>query len=336
MIKPKILVTGGCGYIGSHTVVELIQNNFDVFIIDNLCNSNINVLSAINKITGTTPEFLNMDLRDIDKLDFVFNLHKFDGVIHFAALKSVEESTKYPILYYDNNVVSTLNLLKIMKKYNVDNLVFSSSCTVYGNPDKLPVTEDTPIGKCSSPYGTTKKMCEDIINDTDIKSISLRYFNPAGAHHSSFIGENPNGIPSNLIPYITQTVVGKLNQLSVYGDDYDTPDGSCIRDFIHVEDLAKAHVVSVKRLLSNKNIQLHESYNIGTGKGTSVFEIIRETEKIINNKLNFILADRRDGDIEQIYADTTFANNVLGWKSEKTIIDILESAIKWEFILRPN
>lgn len=335
----KILVTGGMGYIGSHTVVELISSGYEVVIIDNLSNSNTDVLKGIEKITGKIPTFIQADCRNIEKIDKVFTNHKIDAIIHFAASKAVGESVEKPILYYDNNINSLLTILKMMKKHNVENIVFSSSCTVYGQPDKLPVTELTPRKDCESPYGNTKRICEDILNDSskaydNLNSIALRYFNPIGAHKSALIGELPAGVPNNLVPYITQTAIGIRKELSVFGDDYNTEDGSCIRDFIHVVDLAKSHVLAVSRLLNKEIKKSYEVFNIGTGKGASVLELINTFEKVNNLKLPYKIVNRREGDIEQIYADATFANNELKWKAESTLEETLRSAWKWEIYYR--
>lgn len=332
----QILVTGGTGYIGSHTAVELINKGFDVVIIDNLSNSSIEVLDGIEKITGKRPAFEQFDLTDKEKTFAFFEKYpKVESIIHFAASKAVGESVEKPLLYYRNNITSLLNILESMKKYSVPNLVFSSSCTVYGEPDKLPVTELSPIKPANSPYGNTKQICEEIINDTlavnkELKAIRLRYFNPIGAHTSALIGELPLGVPANLVPFITQTAAGLRKQLSIFGNDYATPDGTCIRDYIHVVDLAKAHVVAIKRMIENKNETNNEVFNIGTGKGLSVMELVNAFEKYNGLKLNYQIVGRRAGDIEAIYADTTKANNVLGWKAESSIEETITSAWAWE------
>ncbi len=335
----KILVTGGTGYIGSHTVVELIGAGYEVVIVDNLSNSNIKVLKGIEQITGKVPDFVQADCRDRHEMERVFTVHNINAVIHFAASKAVGESVEKPLLYYNNNLNSLLVLLEMMRKYKVENIVFSSSCTVYGEPDKLPVTEQTPRKDAESPYGNTKRICEDILSDSvkaykNFKAIALRYFNPIGAHSSALIGELPIGVPDNLVPYITQTAAGIREQLSVFGDDYNTPDGSCIRDFIHVVDLAKSHVVAVGRLLDNKNKENYEVFNIGTGMGASVLELIQTFEEVNDLKLPYKIAARREGDIEKIYADATYANEELGWEAQSTLAETLRSAWKWEVYYR--
>ncbi len=335
-MKKMILVTGGTGYIGSHTVVELQNAGFEVAIIDNLSNSSDDVVDHIEKITGIRPVFEQFNLQDAQRLEAFFDKYrKVEAVIHFAASKAVGESVEKPMLYYRNNLVSLMNLLEGMAKHKISNLVFSSSCTVYGQPDQLPVTENTPRKPAESPYGNTKAISEDIIRDyiqanKGQKAIALRYFNPIGAHPSALIGELPRGVPNNLVPYITQTAAGMREQLSVFGDDYNTPDGSCIRDFINVVDLAKAHVVAINRLLENKNQSGYEFFNVGTGKGASVLELITTFEKATGVKLNYKIVGRRAGDIEKIYADTTNANKVLGWKAEKSLEETLLSAWNWE------
>jgi len=334
--KPKIVVTGGTGYIGSHTTVELIQQGYQVVIIDNLSHSERFILDRIEKITGVRPAFYEFDITDKAKLMDFFNKEKdIQGIIHFAASKAVGESVQIPLHYYQNNLVSLINLLEAMPKFGVENIVFSSSCTVYGQPDKLPVNEQAPVKPAESPYGYTKQVCENILKDTiksgaAIKGIALRYFNPIGAHPSGLIGELPRGVPNNLMPFITQTAYGIRQQLSVFGDDYNTPDGSCIRDYIHVVDLAKAHIVAIDRMISGKNKNAYEMFNIGTGNGFSVLEVIKSFEKSTGQKLNYKIVGRRAGDIEQIWADTTIANNELGWKAEKTIDEMTLSAWKWE------
>ncbi len=335
----RILVTGGTGYIGSHTVVELQQKGFDVIIVDNLSNSNINVLSSIEKITGIKPEFEEFDLIDIDKTNDFFKRHNdIRGIIHFAAYKAVGESVEKPLMYYRNNLFSLVNILQGMKDNNIENFVFSSSCTVYGQPEELPVTEDAPVQKAESPYGNTKQISEEIITDTvksaGIKGISLRYFNPIGAHESAIIGELPIGIPNNLMPFITQTAIGIHEQLRVFGDDYNTPDGTAIRDYIHVVDLAKAHVIAVDRMIKKKMKKDFEIFNLGTGNGFSVLEVIKSFEKVTGEKLNYRIVDRRAGDVEQVWADTKFANDELGWKAEKDLDEMTLSAWKWELALK--
>ena len=337
----RILVTGGTGYIGSHTVVELQQKGFDVIVVDNLSNSDINVLSSIEKITGIKPEFEEFDLIDIDQTTDFFKRHNdIRGIIHFAAYKAVGESVEKPLMYYRNNLFSLVNILQGMKDNNIENIVFSSSCTVYGQPEELPVTEDAPVQKAESPYGNTKQISEEIIADTvkstNIKGISLRYFNPIGAHESAVIGELPIGIPNNLMPFITQTAIGIREQLRVFGDDYNTPDGTAIRDYIHVVDLAKAHVIAVDRMIKKKNKKDFEIFNLGTGNGFSVLEVIKSFEKVTGEKLNYKIVDRRAGDIEQVWADTKFASDELGWKAEKDLDEMTISAWKWELALKKN
>lgn len=332
----KILVTGGTGYIGSHTVVELINAGFDVEIIDNLSNSLIEVLEGIENITGKRPNFNKIDLSDSSAVnDFFQSRSKFDAIIHFAAYKAVGESVKLPLKYYHNNLYALMNILKCMTEYNSKNLVFSSSCTVYGQAKKLPVTEESPIIKADSPYGNTKQISEEIIEDVvsstnELNSISLRYFNPIGAHESAEIGELPLGVPDNLVPFITQTAAGIRKELSIFGDDYNTHDGTAVRDYIHITDLAKAHVRSVKRLLNKDNKKAFEVFNLGTGKGNSVLELVKTFEKVSGIKLNYKISERRPGDIEQVWADTNFANTELKWKTEKTLEDALLSAWNWE------
>lgn len=339
-MKKKILVTGGTGYIGSHTAVELIEEGFDVIIIDNLYNSEAEVTDRIQQITGVKPLLEIFDLCDREKVDDFFSKHNdISAIIHFAAFKAVGESVNKPLGYYRNNLVSLMNLLDAMKKYGPSNFVFSSSCTVYGQPEKLPVTEDAPLQPATSPYGNTKQVGETIIRDTtfsdkNIKAISLRYFNPIGAHPSALIGELPRGVPENLVPYITQTAYGLRDELSVYGDDYDTPDGSCIRDYLHVVDLAKAHVVAVKRLIEGKNKNNYEVFNLGTGNGVSVFEAIKSFERVSGVKLNYKVTGRRPGDIEKIWADPSFANKELGWKTMSSLDEAMKTAWDWEKKIR--
>lgn len=341
-MKSQILVTGGMGYIGSHTVVELINSGYDVIIIDNLSNSRIEVLDGIEKITSTRPVFEKFDLCDkIRLIDFFEKYPGISSIIHFAAYKAVGESVEKPLEYYRNNLVSLLNILELMGSFNVPNLVFSSSCTVYGQPDRLPVSEDAPFKPAFSPYGNTKQISEEIIRDTlsvnqSLRSVSLRYFNPIGAHPSSFIGELPLRIPDNLVPFITQTAVGIRECLNVFGDDYNTPDGSCIRDYLHVVDLAKAHVLAVARLLAGKNRSVDEIFNLGTGQGISVFEAIKSFEKVARMKLNYKIVGRRAGDVEQVWADTGYANRELGWKAESTLDDAMLTAWNWEKNYRKN
>lgn len=331
----KILVTGGTGYIGSHTVVELQQKGHEVIIVDNLSNSQIDVLDNIFSITGIKPEFEKFSLFDREKtLDF-FRRHKeIDAIIHFAAYKAVGESVEKPLMYYHNNIFSLVNILDGMIENDIDTIVFSSSCTVYGQPDELPVSENAPIKKAMSPYGNTKQISEEVITDTvhssKIKAILLRYFNPIGAHESAKIGELPIGVPNNLVPFITQTVIGIREQLKVFGDTYDTPDGTPIRDYIHVVDLAKAHVIAVSRMLEKKNKKNLEIFNLGTGNGYSVLEVINSFEKVTGEKLNYKIVDPRAGDVTEVWADTKFANDELGWKAEKGIDEMNLSAWNWE------
>lgn len=339
-MKRKILVTGGTGYIGSHTAVELIVDGFDVVIVDNLYNSDIAVLEGIKAITGIKPAFYNYDICDATKLSEIFtNESRIDAIIHFAAYKAVGESVKKPLDYYRNNLISLINLLDIMERHSTPVMVFSSSCTVYGQPDSLPVTEASPVKEATSPYGYTKQAGEIIIRDTmasrpDHKAISLRYFNPIGAHPTAYIGELPRGVPENLVPFITQTALGLHDELKVFGNDYDTPDGSCIRDYLHVVDLAKAHVVALKRLLDGNNRENYEVFNLGTGKGVSVFEAIAAFERATGVKVNYRVTDRRAGDIEKIWADPSLANRELRWKTEITLDEAMETAWRWEKKIR--
>lgn len=336
----KILVTGGTGYIGSHTAVELINEGFEVVIIDNLYNSDADVVDGIAEITGVRPLLEVFDICDAARLEQFFNVHNdISAIIHFAAYKAVGESVNKPLEYYRNNLVSLINLLREMEKNNINSFVFSSSCTVYGQPEKLPVTEDAPLQPAASPYGNTKQVGEAIIRDTTVsggslRAISLRYFNPIGAHPTAIIGELPRGVPENLVPYITQTAYGLREELRVFGDDYDTPDGSCIRDYLHVVDLAKAHVVAVRRLLDGKNKKNYEVFNLGTGKGVSVLEAIRSFEKVSGKKLNYRITGRRPGDIEKIWADPSFANSELGWSTESTLDEAMKTAWDWEQAIR--
>ena len=331
----KVLVTGGLGYIGSHTVVELQNSGYEVVIIDNLSNSSLEVLHGIIEITGKTPLFEKIDLRQKSEvIQFFEKYQDISGIIHFAASKAVGESVENPLLYYENNLSTLIYLLQACNNYTIKNFIFSSSCTVYGEPDKLPIDESAPIKKATSPYGNTKQISEEILNDSckvsNLKSIALRYFNPIGAHDSSKIGELPLGIPQNLVPFITQTAAGLRDQLSVFGDDYPTEDGSCIRDYIHVVDLAKAHVVALERLLKNRNSNQFETFNIGTGKGSSVLEVVNAFEKVTQQKLNYRIVNRREGDVISVYADTKKANDVLGWKAEKSMEESLLSSWNWE------
>lgn len=341
-MKTRILVTGGTGYIGSHTVVELQNNGYDVVIVDNLSNSRAEVVDSIEKITGIRPAFEKVDCLDMQGLENVFVKYPgIKGIIHFSASKAVGESVQKPLLYYRNNLVSLINLLELMPKYNVEGIIFSSSCTVYGQPDVLPVTESAPIKKAESPYGNTKQINEEIIRDTvasgaPINAIMLRYFNPIGAHPTSLIGELPNGVPQNLIPYLTQTAIGIREKLSVFGDDYDTPDGSCIRDYIYVVDLAKAHVIAMDRILNHKQKDKVEVFNIGTGRGLSVLELIKAFETATGVKLNYQIVGRRAGDIEKVWANPAYANEELGWKAETSIEETLQSAWNWQLKLKEN
>lgn len=334
----KILVTGGLGFIGSHTVVELQQEGFEVIIIDNLSNSTLDVLDKITSITNKKPAYFNIDLKNKPAVKDFFKNNKIDGLIHFAASKAVGESVQMPLEYYENNISSLIYVLQEMKVNNINNFIFSSSCTVYGQADELPITENAPIKPAESPYGNTKQIGEEIIKDTtkicDLKAIALRYFNPIGAHESAKIGELPIGIPQNLIPYVTQTAAGIRKELSIYGNDYPTPDGTAIRDYIHVVDLAKAHIIALKRLLNSQNKSQFEVFNLGTGKGNSVLEVIQTFEKVTSKKLNYKFVDRREGDITSAYADTAIANKELGWKAELTLEDALLSAWKWQLTLK--
>lgn len=335
----KVLVTGGLGFIGSHTVVELQHEGFEVVIIDNLSNSSEKVMDGIVAITGKKPIFEKMDLRDkADVVDFFKRHSDITGVIHFAASKAVGESVENPLLYYENNINTLVYILQQLQEKTEANFIFSSSCTVYGEAEKMPITEDAPVQVAMSPYGNTKQIGEEIITETckvsGINAILLRYFNPIGAHPSAEIGELPIGVPQNLVPFITQTGIGMRAQLSVYGNDYPTPDGTCIRDYIHVVDLAKAHVVALQRLLNKKNIDKVETFNLGTGTGSSVLEVIQTFEKVSGKPLPYKIVDRREGDIVSAYANTDKANNVLGWKAQSTLEDGLASAWKWEQKIR--
>ena len=338
----RILVTGGTGYIGSHTVVELMQQGYDVTIVDNLSNSSVDVLDGISAIVGKRPEFANIDCNDYVNLEAVFKQYNdIVGVIHFAASKAVGESVEKPLMYYRNNVGSLITLLEVMRQYHVCNIVFSSSCTVYGQPDKdhLPVDETAPIQKALSPYGNTKQINEDIIfdeahADSLLHATILRYFNPIGAHPSALIGELPNGVPNNLLPFVTQTAAGLRAELKVFGDDYDTPDGSCIRDYIYVVDLAKAHVKAVERMLAGTPTEQVEVFNLGTGRGLSVLEIVRDFMEATGVNVPYQIVGRREGDIEKVWANPTKANEVLGWKADTPVKDVLVSAWNWEKHLR--
>ena len=336
----KILVTGGLGFIGSHTVVELQNEGYEVVIIDDCSNSSENVLQGITAITGKMPLFEKIDLKEKSKVEDFFKRHAdLVGVIHFAASKAVGESVEKPLLYYENNIGTLVYLLKELSKKPKASFIFSSSCTVYGQADKMPITENAPVKAAESPYGNTKQMGEEIIRDTcrvtpNLKAIALRYFNPMGAHPSAEIGELPIGVPQNLVPFITQTGAGLREQLSVFGDDYPTPDGTCVRDYIYVVDLAKAHVVALQRLLRDKNKTNYEVFNVGTGKGSTVLEVIKSFEKVSGKKLNYKIEDRRPGDITSAYADTTRANEELGWKAQYTLDEAMKSAWDWEQKIR--
>lgn len=336
----KVLVTGGLGFIGSHTVVELQQKGFEVVIIDDLSNSSINVLGGITAITGKSPQFEQLDLREKSKVETFFEKHTdIFGVIHFAASKAVGESVEKPLLYYENNLNTLIYMLKNLLNLDTANFIFSSSCTVYGQADQMPITESAPTKPAESPYGNTKQIGEEIIKDTckvnpKLNTIALRYFNPIGAHESAKIGELPIGVPQNLVPFITQTGAGLRKELSVFGNDYPTPDGTCIRDYIHVVDLAKAHVIALERLLDKKNTSNFETFNLGTGTGSSVLEVINSFEKISKKSLNYKFAPRREGDVIQAYADTAKANTELGWTAKSTLDEAISSAWKWEKQLR--
>ena len=342
-MKKTILVTGGTGFIGSHTTVELQQAGYDVVIVDNLSNSKAEVLDGIEKITGIRPAFEQVDCCDMPALEGVFAKYPgIQGIIHFAASKAVGESVEKPLLYYRNNLNSLINLLELMPKYQVKGIIFSSSCTVYGqpSPENLPVTEEAPIQKALSPYGNTKQINEEIIQDyihsgANIKSVILRYFNPIGAHPSALIGELPIGVPMNLIPFVTQTAIGVRKQLKIFGNDYDTPDGTCIRDYIYVVDLAKAHVAAMTRVLE-KDTDPVEIFNIGTGRGLSTLEVVEGFEKATGVKLNWAYAPRREGDIEKVWGNVDKANKVLGWRADTPIADVLASAWKWQEKLRED
>lgn len=339
-MSKKILVTGGLGFIGSHTVVELQNEGFEAVIVDNLSNSSEKVLDGIFAITGKRPIFEKFDLRDKQKVQNFFEKHKdVAGVIHFAASKAVNESVEEPLLYYENNLGVLTYILQELVKKDKSNFIFSSSCTVYGQADEMPITESAPVKPAESPYGNTKQVGEEVIKDTckvnaQLAAIALRYFNPIGAHPSAEIGELPIGVPQNLVPYITQTGAGLREQLSVFGDDYPTTDGTCIRDYIHVVDLAKAHVAAMKRLVEGKNDSNYEVFNLGTGKGSSVLEVIKSFEKVSGAKLNYKIAPRREGDVIQAYADTKKANDILGWKAQSTLDEAMASAWTWEKKIR--
>ncbi|PQJ80712.1 UDP-glucose 4-epimerase GalE [Polaribacter porphyrae] len=330
----KILVTGGLGFIGSHTVVELQNEGFEVVIIDDLSNTTISVLDNITEITGIKPTFHKVDVRVKSEVKSVFDAHHIDGIIHFAAFKAVGESMSKPLDYYENNLGSLVYLLQEIRNRKLDNFIFSSSCTVYGQADELPITEKAPVKTAESVYGNTKQIGEEIIRDAsnahNINTIALRYFNPIGAHPSVKIGELPLGVPANLIPFVTQTAAGIRKELSVFGDDYPTEDGTAVRDYIHVVDLAKAHIAALKRLINKDNKKAFEFFNVGTGRGSSVLEVINTFEKVNGIKLNYKIVGRREGDITAAFADTTIANKELKWKTEKTLEEALEAAWKWQ------
>ena len=334
-MKEMVLVSGGAGYIGSHTAVELINAGYDVVVADNLSNSDMSGVEGVRKITGVDVPFVNVDCCDKEAFRKLFEQYNFNSVIHFAAYKAVGESVTDPMKYYRNNLLSFMNVVELMREFGRPNIVFSSSATVYGEADELPVTELTPRKPATSAYGNTKQMCEDILRDSvnaydGLKGIALRYFNPIGAHPSALIGELPRGVPQNLVPFITQTAAGIRECLSVFGDDYDTPDGSCLRDYIDVVDLAKAHVVAITRMIEDKNKQKYEIFNVGTGNGVSVLELVESFQRVNELKLNYKIAPRRPGDVVAIWADTTLANDELGWKAERSLDDTLRSAWAWE------
>jgi UDP-glucose 4-epimerase len=333
----NILVTGGTGYIGSHTVVELLNKGYEVTIVDNLSNSRAEVLDHLFRITGKRPSFFEIDLCSKPALDVFFGNHKFDATIHFAAYKAVGESVTEPLKYYRNNLLSLINLLQVYSEKKLTNFVFSSSCSVYGQTSEMPVHENSALPRAESPYGNTKQIGEEILTDVvhaeQFDAVILRYFNPAGAHESALIGEFPLGTPNNLVPVITQTAIGKRNSMTVFGNDYSTPDGTCIRDYIHVVDIAKAHVVAIERLMNKKNNKKVEVFNLGTGKGHSVLEVIHSFEKVTGLKLNYSIGSRRPGDVERVWADSSLANTELGWKAALTLEDIVRSAWQWELKL---
>lgn len=337
--KKCVLVSGGAGYIGSHTAVELINAGYEVVVIDNLSNSNKDSIDGIEKITGLRPAFEIVDTCDIEQLKAVFERYKFDTVIHFAAYKAVGESMNEPLKYYQNNLVSFMNIVALMKEFSRPNILFSSSATVYGDAEKLPVTESTPRQPATSPYGNTKQIAEDILRDCcsayqGIYGIALRYFNPIGAHPSALIGELPRGVPNNLVPFVTQTAAGIRECLSVFGSDYETPDGTCLRDYIDVVDLAKAHVAAVSRMTDGKMTESYEIFNVGTGCPVSVLELLTTFERVNNLKLPYKMVDRRPGDVPAVWAETSRANDVLGWKAERSLEETLQSAWEWEKSIR--
>ncbi|MBR2429013.1 MAG: UDP-glucose 4-epimerase GalE [Alistipes sp.] len=339
MSNRKVLVTGGAGYIGSHTAVELINAGYEVIIVDNLSNSDRSSLAGIAAITGVEPTFIEADCCDMEAMERLFAEHDFQSVIHFAAYKAVGESVAEPLKYYHNNITSLVNILDLMRRYERRNIVFSSSATVYGDADVLPVTERTPRKSATSPYGNTKQMAEDILRDSvaaveHLNGIALRYFNPIGAHPSALIGELPRGVPNNLVPYITQTAAGVRECLSIFGDDYPTPDGSCLRDYIDIVDLARAHVVAIDRMVGGRNKEAFEIFNVGTGRPVSVLELVHGFEEANSLKLNYKVAPRRAGDVTAVWADTTLANEELGWRAERELTDTLRSAWAWECHVR--
>ncbi len=339
MKKNCVLVSGGAGYIGSHTAVELIAAGFDVVIADNLSNSDMSGVEGVRRITGVDVPFVNVDCCDREAFAEIFRRYDFDSVIHFAAYKAVGESVADPMKYYRNNLVSFMNVVDLMREYGRSNIVFSSSATVYGEADELPVTEQTPRKPATSAYGNTKQMCEDILRDSvaaysSLKGIALRYFNPVGAHPSALIGELPRGVPQNLVPYITQTAAGVRECLSIFGDDYPTEDGSCLRDYIDIVDLAKAHVAAITRMVEQKSKMKYEVFNVGTGRAVSVFELVRTFERVNDLKLNYKVAPRRAGDVVAVWADTTLANEELGWKAERHLDDTMRAAWEWEKYVR--
>jgi len=330
----NILVTGGTGYIGSHTAVELLKKDYNVFIVDNLSNSRREVLDSIEKITGRKPSFHQFDLCDRKSVQEFFSRNRIDATIHFAAFKAVGESVADPLLYYRNNLETLINILEVYRDNSLDNFLFSSSCSVYGDQSRQPIDETAPLAKAESPYGNTKQIGEEILADTirvnKFSGIALRYFNPAGAHESGLIGEYPLHPPSNLVPVITQTAIGKRASMTIFGSDYDTPDGTCIRDYIHVVDIAKAHIIAMERLLDKKNKKPFEIFNLGTGEGNTVLQAIQAFEKVTGVRLNYQTGARRPGDVVKVWADTTLANSELGWKAGQTLEDIMRSAWKWE------
>ncbi len=335
MCNKRVLVTGGAGYIGSHTTVELINAGYEVVVVDNFSNSDASSLEGIYRITGVKPEFIEADCCDREAMRRLFESHDFDSVIHFAAFKAVGESVAEPLKYYRNNMLSFINIIELMGEYGRKNILFSSSATVYGDADELPVTELTPRKPATSPYGNTKQMAEDILRDSvaanpALHGIALRYFNPIGAHPSAHIGELPRGVPNNLVPYITQTAAGIRERLSIFGDDYPTPDGSCLRDYIDIVDLARAHVVAINRMVEGRSKSSYEVFNVGTGRPVSVFELVKGFEKSNNLKLNYKVAARRAGDVTAVWADTRLANEELGWRAERELEDTLRSAWAWE------